>query len=146
MKTTIKSIIVLLMAAMSLASCEWVDSWEIDNNTGKVKLKAILVTVEGLTNGKMTMPVGGEFEVTYKAVPENADNPQIVISSNNKELITIDGNKIKALAPGEVTITITSLTNPTVKETFTLIIPDGLIDTGGESNAVDQSAAESRRR
>ena len=139
---------VMLMALMFTVACGPFFDWEYDNTNGKVKIKVtgFDVSVNGLTQDVIVINPDEVFVIDVKPVPEDADDPDYVISVDNEEIVTIDGNTIKANGTGKVTVTITSTLDPTIKKTITIIIPDGYSWVGDKSKAVDQSTAESRQR
>ena len=146
MKTTIKSMIVLLVAAMSLTACEWFD-WEEDN-PNKVtikKVEKVTANVPGLTNGLMNLAVGDDITLEIVVSPKDATNPLVKVTSSDDKVITVlPVNILLAIGTGTATITLVSEDNPNVKETFTVTVSDNVKDVG--TTLVDQDKAESRRR
>ena len=146
MKTTIKSMIVLLVAAMSLTACEWFD-WEEDN-PNKVtikKVEKVTANVPGLTNGLMNLAVGDDITLEIVVSPKDATNPLVKVTSSDDKVITVlPVNILLAIGTGTATITLTSEDDPNVKETFTVTVSDNVKDVG--TTLVDQDKAESRRR
>ena len=144
---TMKYIVVLLVTMMVTAACSPFVDWEFDNaGNVKVKVQGIYVTVNGVTDDQIVLEPNKTFVIDIKVIPEDADNPNYVISVDNEDIITIEGNVIKAIGIGEVTVTIASEELPSINRTITIIVPNGFFWVGDESKAVDQSLAESRQR
>ncbi len=76
-----------------------------------VKVTSDIVKVKGIniTNKNMTMNVGDSKKLTYKINPSNATNQGVKISTNNGEIIRIDGNKIIAIKSGEAKVTVETI-------------------------------------
>lgn len=102
---------ILVVAIALLASCDW----------GSVSVAGIVISEPEAT----TYFVGDTVEVTVNVTPADAMLPEITWTSEPVDIVSVeettDGATITALAPGEVTITATSV-DGTVSDTLTLTI------------------------
>lgn len=111
-----------------------------DNTEYNVKFKAVNLSNEGIgTTSTLikTLPiyvtdivlpeniyvdVGGYLDLDYTIVPENASIKTVSITSDNKNIITIDGNRLNGLVKGTSAITITANDGSGVSKTVDALV------------------------
>lgn len=111
-----------------------------DNTEYNVKFKAVNLSNEGIgTTSALikTLPiyvtdivlpeniyvdVGGYLGLDYTIVPENASIKTVSITSDNKNIITVDGNRLNGLVKGTSAITITANDGSGVSKTVDALV------------------------
>ena len=111
-----------------------------DNTEYNVKFKAVNLSNEGIGTTSIlikTLPiyvtdivlpeniyvdVGGYLDLDYTIVPENASIKTVSITSDNKNIITVDGNRLNGLVKGTSAITITANDGSGVSKTFDALV------------------------
>lgn len=111
-----------------------------DNTEYNVKFKAVNLSNEGIgTTSTLikTLPiyvtdivlpeniyvdVGGYLDLDYTIVPENASIKTVSITSDNKNIITVDGNRLNGLVKGTSAITITANDGSGVSKTVDALV------------------------
>lgn len=86
----------------------------------KVKVNPIEVSSLTLDEKKVTLGIGQEYILLSTVLPQNATYKNIVWSSSNNSVLTVNEGKIKAISEGEATVTITSKNNKTASCNFTV--------------------------
>lgn len=111
-----------------------------DNTEYNVKFKAVNLSNEGIGTTSIlikTLPiyvtdivlpeniyvdVGGYLDLDYTIVPENASIKTVSITSDNKNIITVDGNRLNGLVKGTSAITITANDGSGVSKTVDALV------------------------
>ena len=82
------------------------------NKTDKCKVtvtkKPIAVTGVTLSETEKKLKVGEEFTLTATVMPVDATNKEVTWTSDKPAVATVDNGKVKAVATGEATITVTT--------------------------------------
>ena len=86
----------------------------VTSSNGKSATCKVTVTTDSIDVEKivlnpteMNLKVGSTSQITSKVLPENATNRELVWTSNNPNVVTVDNNGIvKAINPGNTTITV----------------------------------------
>ncbi len=112
-----------------------------DTVTVTVK-KYIPVTNIELSGYDSSLSVGETTEIITKLYPENASNSDLVFSSDDESILTVDSKgKITAIGTGTATVTVISKDNPDIIATatitvtepeYTLIYPESVTVTVGQ--------------
>ncbi len=88
-----------------------------------VKVTPIAVSSISLSQGNVTLNVGGTTKVTASVSPSNASYQGINWSSSNTSVATVDGNgNIKAIGAGTATITATSSAYSNIKASLSVTV------------------------
>ena len=81
-----------------------------------------------LNTNKITLNVGDTEQITAIVEPENATNPELIWTSSDPTIATVDENgKVTGIKPGEVTITVKTPDGKVV-ETCTVIVEEVVED------------------
>lgn len=126
--------------------CTYVDNmFETLFNTTTVDVTSITIT------GNNTTEVGNTIQLSAVVSPVNASNKSVTWSSNNNDIATVDENGlVTTKTAGSVIITATSVSNSSIKATYTITITakiedkDRLVTEGLQSRwlFMDDSARE----
>lgn len=83
-------------------------------------VKSIPVTNIILAQKQETLNIGEAFQIDTSILPKNATNQNVIFSSDNPEIASVQEKTgyVKALSAGETNIQIVSEDNPSVKNTF----------------------------
>ena len=84
------------------------------------------VPVESISFDKesYTVEQGSTIAINATVAPANATNKLLTWTSSNEEIATVDNSLVKAVAPGEVTITATSVANGDVVASVTVTVTE----------------------
>lgn len=97
----------------------------IQGATVQCKVKVIYAPLEGIviTPAEITLPIGGEADLTVKAEPDNAEVPDgLTWKSSDDSVVTVDENgHVKAVGVGTATITVTTEDGQTATSTITVV-------------------------
>lgn len=98
--------------------CTYVDNmFETLFNTTTVDVTSITIT------GNNTTEVGNTIQLSAVVSPVNASNKSVTWSSNNNDIATVDENGlVTTKTVGNVIITATSVSNSSIKATYTITI------------------------
>ena len=87
----------------------------------------IAIMPESITTmNKVTMKVDEEKELVYTVNPEDADKSVISLKSNDTSIVSINNNKLKALAEGNTTITLETLNG--IKTDISIVVKPNIIE------------------
>lgn len=87
----------------------------------------IYVMPESITTmNKVTMKVDEEKELVYTVNPSDTDKSVISLKSNDTSIVSIDNNKLKALAEGNTTITLETLNG--IKTDISVVVKPNIIE------------------
>jgi hypothetical protein len=144
MKTRMKNMMAVLMAAGLMVACGPFDSWE-DNPTDEViDLTSLQITCEGIDGDAIALTIGGTLQLTVIVTPADATDQAIEFMSSDDAVATVTAEGlVTAIGPGTATITVASTADPTINYSITLAVADMVMNVG---DAIDQLEAESRKR
>ena len=92
-----KALSAILLAGIFLAGC----------NKGPSTVEVTGIT---LNRDSAELVAGETFQLVATVEPENATEKEIIFSSNNRSVATVDAaGLVSALSPGEATITVSSV-------------------------------------
>ncbi len=98
--------------------------------TFTVNEKEVLPTSISFDAEPTTAEVGGKYTLFVTVGPENVTNYNVIFSSSNENVATVDENgRLNYVGAGETTITVVCEADENVKASFTLVV------TGGESSS-----------
>jgi len=108
------------------------------NKTITVTVTAKPVKVTSITiTGEETMVEGTTQTLLATVLPENADNKNVVWSTSDSSIASVDKGVVTALKPGEVTITVTAQDGSNVSKTLKITVTSKVI-TGEVSISGDK--------
>lgn len=117
MKRTITSLLAMFVCAFTFAQQT---SLTVDNQTMGVLQH---VTNVRLNTHSHNMNTGEEFQLQCAVTPANADNKDVIWSSSNDEIASVDqSGKVRALERGQVKIVATSKDNNSISDVCELTI------------------------
>lgn len=105
-----------------------------------IKRKPILVEKISINNSVSTMNVGDELNLDIICTPENADNKEHTVNSSNTDVINVEANKIKAVASGKATITVTSR-DGNATNSFDITVIDVKIEEDANEGSVESKSS-----
>ncbi len=80
-----------------------------DTPGGNDKPQTVPVTNVTMSTNALNLAIGDNAVLTAKVAPENATNKQVIFTSSNEKVATVDANgKVTAIAAGNATITATT--------------------------------------
>ncbi len=82
--------------------------------TVKVAAPAVHVYDITLDSNELTLTAGDTAELTATVLPENADNKNVVWSSDNEDVAVVDNGTVTAVSAGQANITAASQENPDI--------------------------------
>lgn len=85
--------------------------------------KSISVKGISLNRKKITLNIGSSSVLTETISPKNATNQNVKWSSSNNNIVSVKNGRIKALKPGNATITVTSV-DGNKKDTCNVTVPE----------------------
>lgn len=135
------SLLLLLICALMFIGCgeEEKDPVKPDPNPTPEKVDVTSIEVSGQ---KDEIKVGEEFTLTVKVLPTDATNKKVKYTSSNSSVATVKDGKVTGITAGEVTITVTSESNPDIKKEFRLKVVSNdtdPVDTPKEIEAISLS-------
>ena len=90
------------------------------------------IPVEAITiNSDISLETGQIFNISVDYSPSNTTEKDVVWSSDNNQVATVENGKVAALSPGDCIITCTSKHNDSIKATCQVTVSQGeLVDDG----------------
>lgn len=82
----------------------------------------VAVSSLSLNLEKTSLEIGETLKLTANVLPEEADDKSVVYSTSNSSIASLEGSTLTAVGKGEVEITATSVSNPSVSDTKTITI------------------------
>ena len=114
-------LLLLIIFSFTLFACTIVFNNEPVNGEVEVKLTKIEIS-----NKLDKIKVGEEFTLSVKFAPLDASNKNVIFTSSDPSVASInDTGKVSALKEGVVTIAATSVSDNTIKDSFTLTVESG---------------------
>ncbi|MEE3343657.1 MAG: Ig-like domain-containing protein [Bacilli bacterium] len=96
------------------------------SNTTTVK-KTIPVTKIKISKASVKVKKGATGTLKYSLAPSNATNKSVKWTSSNTKVVTVDVNgKIKAVGVGSSVIKVTSVSNPNISASCTVVVEENL--------------------
>lgn len=97
-------------------------------------------------SGDNTGTVGGTIQLSASASPSNATNKNVTWSSSNESIATVDDSGLVTLkSEGDVTITATSVSEPSVSSTKSVTVTAASVPTGSAVEVYNAYLAASGR-
>lgn len=120
--------VILIMGQVSTGNGStgtiWVDSMSMKSDV--VSLENITLSPESLI-----IPKGQTDELSYTLYPRNATFQELEWSSSNEAVASVENGKVTGLSGGDATISVSSKTNPSIKDTAAVTVLDGHIPVTG---------------
>ena len=92
------------------------DAFEVEVTAKPVPVESLIIE-----NKPESARVGDEFTLKVTILPAEATDKSVTYTSSNNEVATVSpGGKVTFLKEGEVTITVTSVSDPDIKDSFTI--------------------------
>ena len=91
---------------------------EIDVTVLPKPVVDIPVTNIFVTESSVQLDKGEEYSLSYTVLPSDATNKNVTWSSSNTSVVTVENGVVKAINPGNATVTVTSVSNKEVSCTI----------------------------
>ena len=113
------SLLLLLICALMFIGCGEEEKDPVKPDPSPTPEKVDVTSIE-VSGQKEEIKVGEEFTLTVKVLPTDATNKKVKYTSSNSSVATVKDGKVTGITAGEVTITVTSESNPDIKKEFRL--------------------------
>ena len=135
------SLLLLLICALMFIGCGEEEKDPVKPDPSPTPEKVDVTSIE-VSGQKEEIKVGEEFTLTVKVLPTDATNKKVKYTSSNSSVATVKDGKVTGITAGEVTITVTSESNPDIKKEFRLKVVSNdtdPVDTPKEIEAISLS-------
>lgn len=135
-------------ATFMAASCDGIN----DNELPKVNVNGIEITSASLQDGQLVLTLGATETLTVNITPADATVQDLVALSTNEDVARVVANatetgityEVQAVGAGSAIITITSVDNPGINQSFEVNVADEVIPAN--ESEVSQGWAQSRQK
>lgn len=80
------------------------------------------VTSVSIANKKETLDVGAKHTLTVNVLPSNASNKNVIVESSHPNIVSIENTTLTGVAVGTATITVKSVSNPEISDSFIITV------------------------
>lgn len=126
MKRGLSLLLILVLALVFIGCGE--EKKDPINPDPTPEVTTVDVTSIELSGVKSEINVGEDFTITVKVLPSDATNPKVKYSSSNSSVATIKNGVVTGISQGEVTISVASESNPSIKKEFNLKVVEVAVE------------------
>lgn len=80
------------------------------------------VTSVSIANKKETLDIGATHTLTVNVLPSNASNKNVTVESSHPNIVSIKNTTLTGVAAGTATITVKSVSNPEITDSFIITV------------------------